>query len=303
MFAGLEGGGTSWPRPRQRGLTEGPRALRSDLRTRGRWSVGMRSPASGNHAGGRAKDATRSCSPGRGCVCGQPLRCMHHRPATSGPTPIPTTPIPTAQQLVSAYASTLAHDRFQFDLKSSASEEIGTLDDAHDSLDLTTPGSAQLEVRHIGSHEWARNAVDLDPNPGSSGSPEDSPAWLITPGGRGDVMSQLPREFPLVALLTGLDRTGTSPVRLLGAADVKGAPTVGYRGARPCRQRWTARPRYRRAARSKSRSHRQPGTRRTAPRKHGSDRCLIPGFPTYWKRGVVCNRIAGRDVVDALRLR
>jgi hypothetical protein len=148
--------------------------------------------------------------------------------STPGPTPIPITPIPTAQQLVSAYASTLAHDRFRFDLKSSVSEEIGTLDAAHDALDLTTPGSAQLEVRHLGSHEWARNAIDLDPNPGLSGSPEDSPVWLITPGAHGDVMSQLPREFPLVASLTGLDQSGTSPVRVLGAADVKGAATVGY---------------------------------------------------------------------------
>ena len=145
-----------------------------------------------------------------------------------GPTPIPITPIPTAQQLVSAYASTLAHERFRFDLTTSVSEEIGTLDAAHDSLDLTTPGSAQLEVRHVGSHEWARNAVDLDPIPGFSGSPEDSPVWLITPGARGDVMRQLPREFPLVASLSALDQGGTSRVRSLSAADVKGADTVGY---------------------------------------------------------------------------
>jgi hypothetical protein len=164
---------------------------------------------------------------GAACVVSLCAACTTGH-ATPGPTPIPTTPIPTAQQLVSAYASTLAHDRFRFDLKSSASEEIGTLDAAHDSLDLTTPGSAQLEVRHIGSHEWARNAVDLDPDPGSSGSPEDSPVWLITPGGRADVMGQLPREFPLVASLTGLDRSGASTVRLLGAADVSGAATVGY---------------------------------------------------------------------------
>lgn len=164
---------------------------------------------------------------GAACVVSLCAACTTGHSAP-GPTPIPITPMPTAQQLVSAYASTLAHERFRFDLKSSVSEEIGTLDAAHDSLDLTTPGSAQLEVRHVGSHEWARNAVDLDPIPGFSGSPEDSPVWLITPGAHADVMRQLPREFPLVASLTVLDQSGTSPVRSLGAADVKGAATVGY---------------------------------------------------------------------------
>ena len=167
------------------------------------------------------------------------------------PTPVPSGSVPTAKQLVGAYASTLAHERLRFDSKIGDAEYIGTLDLAHDGLDMTGPGTGQPELRFLGSHEWVRNAVatsdsELEsllnvpsplstalPSPAAAasnvvGSSQDSQPWLILGSPRGHIESQIALQVPSAAVLAGLDRAGTSPVQKLGAADVRGTSTVGY---------------------------------------------------------------------------
>jgi len=185
------------------------------------------------------------------CVVGPCSVACTGNGSSPRPAPIPSGSVPTAQQLVGAYASTIAHERFRFDSKTGDAESIGTLDLAHDGLDITTPGTGQLELRFLGSHEWVRNAVatsdsDLESllnaaSPLSSAlpsfaaaasnaveSPQDSPTWLIYPSSHGHIESQLGLQVPSAAVLTGLDRSGASPVQELGAAVVKGTFTVGY---------------------------------------------------------------------------
>ena len=172
--------------------------------------------------------------------------------STPGPAPIRNNSVPTVQQLVGVYASTLAHERFRFDSKASDAEYVGTLDLAHNGLDLSLAGAGQTEIRILGSHQWARNLVSTpDPQieallnaPGplaSTGpspleasddgvaSPADSQTWVVIPFPHGVTESQLPLVgFPSAAELTALDRTGASAVQSLGAANVKDTVTVGY---------------------------------------------------------------------------
>jgi len=188
---------------------------------------------------------------GIACVVSVCVACSAGHTAPR-PAPLPTTSVPTVQQLIDAYASTLASERFRFDSKASDAEYVGTLDLAHNGLDISLTGAGQTEIRFLGSHQWARNLVGTsDPQmdallnvPGpltSTGpspleatsdgvsSPADSQTWLIIPFSRGVTQSQLPLlGFPSAAELTGLDRTGASAVQGLGAANVKGTATVGY---------------------------------------------------------------------------
>jgi hypothetical protein len=176
--------------------------------------------------------------------------CTGNRP-TPAPTPLQVGATPTAGELVSEYASTLAHERFQFDSKTSNAEYVGTLDFANDAADFSLTGTDQLEIRIIGSHQWAKNAFTpnspqantlLNPSGaptngfGGPGAPPSSPfggvadsqAWLIDTVPKVDIKTQLPPIIPTPAMLRGLDQGGTSPVRIVGALDVQGAPTTGY---------------------------------------------------------------------------
>jgi hypothetical protein len=185
------------------------------------------------------------------CVVGPCAAACTGSGSSPRPTPIPSGSVPTAKQLIGAYASTLAHERLRFDSKIGDAEYIGTLDLAHDGLDLTRPGTGQMELRFLGSREWVRNAVatpdsELEsllnvPSPSSSALPspaaaasnadessQDSRSWLIDPSSHGRIESQIALQVPSAAVLTGLDRNGTSPVQKLGAADVNGTSTVGY---------------------------------------------------------------------------